>query len=117
MAKPKLLLDENIGSITAAFLHAKKYDVVAIGGATAGLPDEAILAQAFKEKRIMITLDKDFGQLVHQYKQRHAGVVFLRMRKESPERIHRTIFKILMKYGDRLQGKFVTASEWSVKGI
>ena len=115
MEKPKLLLDENIGSVPAAFLHDQGYDVVVIGGTTAGLRDEIILAKAFKEKRIVITLDKDFGQLVHQYFQKHAGIIFLRLRKESAEKITNTIFTILTRYGEKLQDKFVTATEWSVK--
>ena len=39
--------------------------------------DEQLLAQAFAERRILVTLDKDFGALVFAKDQPHSGVVRL----------------------------------------
>ena len=39
--------------------------------------DEAILAYAFREQRVLITLDKDFGEWVVVYRRPHCGIVRL----------------------------------------
>ena len=39
--------------------------------------DEAVLARAHTEGRILVTLDKDFGELVHVRGLPHAGIVRL----------------------------------------
>ncbi|MDA1337398.1 MAG: DUF5615 family PIN-like protein [bacterium] len=66
MKRPKLLLDENISIRVAKALRQEGYNVFSIGEEAAGLNDSAVLAIARKEKRIVITLDKDFGALVYQ---------------------------------------------------
>ncbi len=48
---------------------------VAAEGADPG--DEAVLARALTEDRVLVTLDKDFGELVHVRGLGHAGIVRL----------------------------------------
>lgn len=43
------------------------------------MPDTTILAWAVREQRILITQDHDFGALVYQSSQPHAGILLLRM--------------------------------------
>ncbi len=111
MAKPKLLLDENIGHVTGDFLLKQGYDVATIVHHEAGLRDELVLEKALKENRILVTLDSDFGRLIFQQSRRHVGVVFLRMKKESAENIRDLVYQVLSSYEDELYEKFVTASE------
>jgi predicted nuclease of predicted toxin-antitoxin system len=48
-----------------------------------GIDDDAVLQMARKESRILVTNDKDFGDMVYRDRQRHSGVVLLRMDNES----------------------------------
>ena len=115
MARPKLLLDENIGIIVAAALREKGYDVTSILEDTPGSTDQEVLGLAKKEKRIVVTLDRDFGSLVFRDSERHVGVLFLRLRKENTKTVIRVINSVLSQYGSKLKGKFIVASESSIR--
>ena len=59
--------------------HLRSYghDVFWSGNLSPDPGDEAILQQALEEQRILVTLDKDFGELVFLRGQRHAGIIRL----------------------------------------
>ena len=61
----RLLCDANIGSRLAKAFAAAGHDVVrSIHALSQGAADEDILALAVAEKRVLITCDSDFGELV-----------------------------------------------------
>lgn len=74
------LLDENVDLRVATFLEARGHQVTSIARDYAhALPDQAVLALAVREERILITHDRDFGELVFRQRQAHAGVIYLRI--------------------------------------
>jgi predicted nuclease of predicted toxin-antitoxin system len=80
----RFLLDESAEARIAGFLTAHGHDSTRIGrDYPASLPDEAVLALAHREQRILITIDKDFGELVVREHQPHAGVVLFRFPLDS----------------------------------
>jgi predicted nuclease of predicted toxin-antitoxin system len=115
MEKPGLLLDENIGHLVADSLRSEGFDVLSILESNPGTKDIEVLKQAAQARRILITLDKDFGRLVFQSSQKHVGVIFLRLEKESPENIKNILLKILMERVSQLQGKFATVTESTIR--
>jgi predicted nuclease of predicted toxin-antitoxin system len=115
MAKPRLLLDENLGGKVADILRMKGYDAKSILEYMRGAKDSAILAQAQKEKRIIVTLDRDFGALVFRDSKEHLGILFLRLQRESSDSICMVLLNVLTQHGDKLQGRFTTASEYRIR--
>ena len=79
MIKPKLLLDENIGSLVAGRLRAEGYDVSSVLEVFRGMRDRDILNLAIKEERILAALDKDFGNLIFHLSQKHVGVILIEL--------------------------------------
>jgi predicted nuclease of predicted toxin-antitoxin system len=73
----KILLDTCVWGGAKAELQANGHDVVWTGDLAADPGDEAILAQAHQEGRILITLDKDFGELAIVHAKPHCGIVRL----------------------------------------
>ena len=71
--------------------------------------DEEILQRAHQEKRILVTIDKDFGELAIVHGVEHAGIirlVGLRAGQQGP-----VCREVLQRYGAELQsGAIVTAS-------
>jgi len=65
----RLLLDACVWGGARAELEAAGHDVVWIGEWNEDPGDEEILARAYREGRILVTLDKDFGELaiVHRH--------------------------------------------------
>ena len=115
MAQPKLLLDENISPAVAARLRKDGYNAASIAEELPGMEDAAVLRKAQREERIVVTLDRDFGALIFRDSNRHVGVLFLRLKKESSKNVYAAITSVLVQYGEELEQKFTTASEWHVR--
>jgi predicted nuclease of predicted toxin-antitoxin system len=73
------LLDESAEARIGMFLTSLGHDAVRVGqDKPPGLPDPAVLAIAEAERRILVTNDRDFGELVFRRRQPHAGVIYFR---------------------------------------
>ena len=59
----RFLANENVAGDAVFALREKGHDVVWIRTDTPGSNDEDILTRAVAEERILITFDKDFGEL------------------------------------------------------
>ena len=68
----------------------------------AGLPDEQVLAIAEREGCILITDDRDFGELVFRHRQPHTGVIYLRLASYSLDLLKARLEHVLTHYADRL---------------
>ena len=71
----RFLADENCDFAVVRALLAVGYNVVAIAEISPRATDEVVMEFAIREGRILLTEDKDFGQLVHA-NQAAAGGVF-----------------------------------------
>ncbi|MFN0196801.1 MAG: DUF5615 family PIN-like protein [Planctomycetaceae bacterium] len=71
----KLLLDSCVWGKAKERLIASGHDVVWAGDWHEDPGDEEILARAFTEERILVTLDKDFGELSILHNTPHHGIV------------------------------------------
>lgn len=73
----KLLLDTCVWGGAAKELAAAGHNVRWIGDADADPGDEVIMRTAYNEERVLITLDKDFGELAIVYGKPHSGIIRL----------------------------------------
>ena len=70
----KLLLDTCVWGGASQELEAAGHDVLWAGEWTEDPGDEEILARAHSEERILVTLDKDFGELAIVHRMPHSGI-------------------------------------------
>jgi predicted nuclease of predicted toxin-antitoxin system len=76
----RFLLDESADARLAPWLRSLGHDVTAIAiDHPASLADLQVLAIARRERRVLITDDRDFGELIFVRKLPHAGVIYLRL--------------------------------------
>jgi predicted nuclease of predicted toxin-antitoxin system len=76
----RFLLDESVEYRLAAFLKAEGHDVTAIAHEyPQALEDREVLAIAQREERILITNDRDFGDLIVREGLPHRGVIYFRL--------------------------------------
>ena len=73
----KLLLDSCVWGKAADKLRAAGHDVDWSGSWPKDPGDDAILARAHAEERILVTLDKDFGELAIVHGHPHFGILRL----------------------------------------
>jgi predicted nuclease of predicted toxin-antitoxin system len=104
----KLLLDTCVWGKAADELRAAGHDVVWAGDWTSDPGDDAILAQAYAARRILVTLDKDFGELAVLHNQPQSGI--LRLVNFSARQQAAACLAVLVAHGDDLlTGAIVTA--------
>ncbi len=79
----RFLADENVSRLVVERLRAAGWDVLSIGGALGGASDGEVLETARREGRILITEDRDFGELVVRQRLGAAGVILLELDRLS----------------------------------
>jgi len=91
----KLLLDQDVYAATARFLLDLGHDVVLV--ASIGLSrarDQEILHAAQEQNRILVTRDRDFGNLVF-VRELGAGVILLRVLPSTQSVVHAELERVL----------------------
>ena len=97
----RLLADENFPRPTVEALRAQGHDVTWARSDFPGAKDSAILRRAIDEKRIVLTLDKDFSHLaVLPSETRDCGVILFRIHPALPERVTPLVLAVLASRSD-----------------
>lgn len=109
------IVDECTGTAVAEDLRAARHDVVVVAESMSQADDQTILNRAFDEKRILITNDKDFGELVFRKGFLHHGVLLLRLQDDSSANRVRVVKTVLGQYGELLKMNFLVATETQVR--
>lgn len=104
----RILLDTCVWGGVRHDLDAAGHDVTWAGDWAEDPGDEEILSRASQEMRILVTLDKDFGELAIVRGQRHAGI--LRLVNFSARQQAKACLHALAKHGSDLEaGAIITA--------
>lgn len=96
----KLLLDTCVWGKARQELEAAGHDVIWTGEWAKDPGDEQILALAYSESRILVTLDKDFGELAIVYGKPHSGII--RLVNISARQQGQVCLRVLSLYGAEL---------------
>ena len=73
----RLLVDACVARCAVLALRVAGHDAISVAETGVSVSDAAVLATARRQRRILITLDKDFGALVFARGQPHCGIVRL----------------------------------------
>ncbi|MEH2274690.1 MAG: DUF5615 family PIN-like protein [Nostoc sp.] len=96
----RFLLDQDVYAVTARFIVDAGHDVVLV--AQIGLSqasDEEILKTAQGQNRILVTRDRDYGNLVF-VQAMGSGVIYLRILPTTVNIIHNQLVKVLETYSE-----------------
>jgi predicted nuclease of predicted toxin-antitoxin system len=102
----KVLVDVGTGKAVEDWLRGAGYDTTAVRDIDPRMHDADILALAVSEQRLLLTMDKDFGELVYHSGQVHAGVLLLRLEEARGDEKAKVVEEIFTKYGNQLHGHF-----------
>jgi predicted nuclease of predicted toxin-antitoxin system len=111
----RLLANENFPADAVDALRGQGHDVVWIRTEAPGSRDDEILARARGEDRVLVTFDKDFGELAFRSKlPASCGIILFRIRPRSPEFIaHLTALAIGSR--DDWVGHFAVIEETRIR--
>lgn len=103
----KLLLDACISIGSYKELRSAGHDVIWAGDWPENPGDDEILERAHREDRILVTLDKDFGELAIVYGIPHSGII--RLVNLSSKQQASTCLSVIELHGDELKsGAIIT---------
>ena len=103
----RFLADECCDAALVDALRSDGHDVLYAIESLRGATDDDILTRAFSERRILLTEDKDFGELVYRFRRPTHGIVLLRF--DVTDRVLKIprLRYLLDQEAERLPGAFV----------
>ena len=111
----RFLADECCDKGVVRALRASGYDVLSVSDISPRAGDLDVIRLAVHEKRILLTEDKDFGQLVFAHGQKIMGVIFLRFPTSARRQILKEVLRLVKQQGEKLAGSFVTVQPGRVR--
>lgn len=98
---PSFLADENVPGDTVGALRESGFDVSWIMTDNPSLADELILARAQAERRVLLTFDKDFGEMAFRSGvPSESGIILVRVPLESPASVTAIVLAALRSRDD-----------------
>jgi predicted nuclease of predicted toxin-antitoxin system len=109
-----IVADESVDQQIVAALR-KLVDVYAVAASSPGVTDEEVLSIARKQNAVLLTADKDFGELVFRRKLSTKGVVLLRLAGLSPDVKARIVNAAWSQHGTEFVDAFTVVSRDSIR--
>lgn len=103
MSQLKFLVDVGVGKKVESWLIENGYDVSAFRDIDPKAKDVDILKIASSESRIVITMDKDFGELICYSGKAHAGALILRLAEARADEKIEVLKNILRDHSDQIE--------------
>jgi predicted nuclease of predicted toxin-antitoxin system len=75
----KLLADESVDGPIVARLRQDGYEVLYVAEMQPGISDDAVLGLANQQQCLLVTADRDFGDLVFHQHRLMSGIVLIRL--------------------------------------
>jgi predicted nuclease of predicted toxin-antitoxin system len=111
----RLCANENIPADGVVALRSQGHDVLWIREAIPGATDVQVIERAMVEQRLLLTFDKDFGELVFRRgKKAAAGIVLFRISQPSGTAVAETIARVLASRDD-WEGHFSVVDDRTVR--
>ena len=111
----KFLGDENLDWQIVERLRLDGHEVLYVVEMQPGIPDDEVLNLANNESAILLTSNKDFGELVFRLRRIAAGVVLIRLFGLSSNDKAEIIANAINEHADELLGTFTVISSKSIR--
>ncbi len=109
------LADESCAGPVIRALREAGHDVVAIAEVAKGTADEQVMERALKERRVVLTEDRDFGELLYARGRSSAGVIFVKFHSRARPAKPAAVVEAVAKLGARLEGGFAVVEPGRVR--
>lgn len=109
------LVDENVDRQIADCLRLMGHHVEYVAEKDAGISDDEVLELANKKTALLLTADKDFGELVFRQRRVTSGVILIRLAGLSPPRKAQIVVSAIEKHGPELEYSFSVINPGAVR--
>jgi predicted nuclease of predicted toxin-antitoxin system len=112
----RFLANENIPLPSVNRLRMAGYDTAAIAEGLSGAKDAEVLARAASEGRIVLTFDRDYGELIYRLGlPSPAGVIYFRFDPITPEEPADLLLQLMLVSNFPLEKKFTVMERGQVR--
>ena len=99
----KLVADESVDGPIVARLREDGHEVDYVAEMDPGISDDRVLGHANERQALLITTDKDFGELVFRQGRLNAGVLLLRLPGVSPNQKAEIVSRAVTAHGAEME--------------
>jgi predicted nuclease of predicted toxin-antitoxin system len=110
-----LVADEGVDRQIVEQLRYDGYDVVYVAELAPSISDDAVLQQANDLQAILVTIDKDFGELVFRLQRVAAGVILIRLEGLTPASKATIVAQALREHATEMLGAFSVISPGMIR--
>ncbi len=110
-----LLADESVDGAIVDRLRADNHAVLYVAEMDPGIDDDTVLQRAMRNGALLLTGDRDFGELVFRLQRAHAGVVLIRLAGLPAAAKGDTVSRVLADRGDEMRSAFSVISPGRVR--
>jgi predicted nuclease of predicted toxin-antitoxin system len=110
-----LLADESVDRQIVERLRQDSHDTLYVAELSPSITDVQVLQEANNRSAVLLTEDKDFGELVYRLGQVHAGVVLIRLAGLPSLTKADIVAKVLHDHRAELPGAFSVISPGAVR--
>jgi len=103
----RFLADESCDFSVVRALRAAGHDVVAIAEVARRIEDTEVMERAVQEARVLLTEDKDFGQLVYAGAHESSGVILIRFPPRARPTLPALVLETVQLHEEQLAESFV----------
>ncbi|MCL1473489.1 DUF5615 family PIN-like protein [Argonema antarcticum A004/B2] len=112
----RFLANENFPRSSVRYLRDAGYDVAYGSEDSVGAEDREVLVRAVNEERIILTFDRDYGELIYRLGMRApVGVVYFRYQPLTPEEPAENLLRLLNVEGLSLSGRFTVVERSQIR--
>ena len=112
----RFLADEDFPLASVKQLRSAGHDVVTVTTDSPGISDRQVLMRAVREDRIILTFDRDFGELLFRSRvPAPTGVVYFRLKPASPVEPAEYLMRLLALPEMSLYHQFTTVDARHVR--
>jgi predicted nuclease of predicted toxin-antitoxin system len=111
----KLLADENKSRSMVVGRRDTGNSVISVAEDSPGIPDNMVLELANQNGAILVTEDKDFGELAYRQKLVHFGIILIRLPRLSPAEKCRMLEIVLDRHERDLKNSFTVITPTQIR--
>jgi predicted nuclease of predicted toxin-antitoxin system len=112
----RFLANEKFPLASVRRLRQAGHDIASVLEIAAGAKDAVVLDRAARENRILLTFDRDYGELIYRRNlPPPAGVVYLRFAPETPEEAAIVVSALGEVAGLQFEGRYTVVDRQKVR--
>jgi predicted nuclease of predicted toxin-antitoxin system len=110
-----IIIDENVENYWIKLLSDKGFEILSISKDHPQITDRKVIEVAREKGGILLTEDKDFGQLVFAHGIKGLTVVFLRYDQPQYDQIENQVLETISQFYSSEENYFITIKKNSVR--